>query len=133
MSSTSAPTSRLTHLLMERHPAHHAPHVGRNILTRRLDALIKAGILEKRAYSTRPPRFEYHLTDRGYDAAALLLAMMSYGESWSFEPGREPILGCSIERPAVVSARSLTLPQFEYLCGVPSNGKVRRESTAHGA
>lgn len=65
--------------------------IGRNILTKRLDALITAGVLEKRAYSERPPRFEYLLTEKGYDAAVLLLAMMTFGERWAFSAGREPI------------------------------------------
>ena len=35
--------------------------IGRNILARRLETLVGAGVLEKRAYESRPPRFEYHL------------------------------------------------------------------------
>ena len=34
-----------------------------NMLTRRLAALVEAGMLEKRRYSERPPRDEYVLTD----------------------------------------------------------------------
>jgi Predicted transcriptional regulators len=30
-----------------------------NMLTRRLTALVEAGMLERRAYSERPPRYEY--------------------------------------------------------------------------
>lgn len=65
--------------------------IGRNILTRRLAHLVEAGVLERRPYEVRPPRFEYHLTDKGYDAAKVLLAMMSFGDRWQFPRGREPI------------------------------------------
>ena len=65
--------------------------IGRNILTRRLSALVEAGVLEKRRYQERPPRYEYHLTDMGYDAAKVLVAMMPFGEAWFFEPDRAPI------------------------------------------
>jgi len=65
--------------------------IGRNILTRRLALLVEQGLLEKRRYSERPPRFEYHLTDKGYDAAKLLVAMMAFGEAWYFDRGQEPI------------------------------------------
>jgi DNA-binding HxlR family transcriptional regulator len=65
--------------------------VGRNILSRRLERLVEQGVLTRTAYQARPPRFEYHLTDKGYDAARVLLAMMGFGERWQFEPGREPI------------------------------------------
>jgi DNA-binding HxlR family transcriptional regulator len=66
--------------------------IGRNILTRRLSKLVEQGILERRRYQERPARHEYHLTEKGYDAAKLLLAMMPFGESWFFDTGREPIL-----------------------------------------
>jgi DNA-binding HxlR family transcriptional regulator len=33
-----------------------------NILTRRLNALVGSGLLERRRYSERPPRYEYLLT-----------------------------------------------------------------------
>jgi DNA-binding HxlR family transcriptional regulator len=65
--------------------------IGRNILTTRLAKLVEEGVLERRAYEARPRRYEYHLTEKGYDAAKVLLAMMPFGEAWTFEPGREPI------------------------------------------
>ena len=36
-----------------------------NMLTRRLNALVEAGLLERRRYSEQPPRDEYVLTARG--------------------------------------------------------------------
>jgi DNA-binding HxlR family transcriptional regulator len=65
--------------------------IGRNILTRRLTRLVEQGVLERRQYQERPPRFEYDLTEKGYDAARVLLAMMPFGEKWLFEGRREPI------------------------------------------
>jgi DNA-binding HxlR family transcriptional regulator len=65
--------------------------IGRNILTRRLALLVDRGLVEKRRYQDRPPRFEYHLTAKGYDAALLLVAMMPFGEEWYFGRGNEPV------------------------------------------
>ncbi len=65
--------------------------IGRNILSRRLELLIDQGLLERRQYQDRPARFEYHLTDKGYDAAKVLVAMMAFGEAWYFDRGKEPI------------------------------------------
>lgn len=65
--------------------------IGRNILTRRLALLVEHGLIDKRQYQERPPRFEYHLTDKGYDAMLPLLAMMPFSERWLFPPGQEPI------------------------------------------
>lgn len=65
--------------------------IGRNILTRRLKKLVEQGVLERHRYQDRPARYEYHLTDKGYDAAKLLLAMMPFGETWLFGEAGEPI------------------------------------------
>ncbi len=52
----------------------------RDLLTRRLRTLELAGLLERRRYSDRPPRFEYLLTDRGRDAGEVLLSLMGFGD-----------------------------------------------------
>lgn len=50
-----------------------------NILSSRLAALTQAGLLEKRRYSERPPRFEYVLTDAGRDFMPILAAVGAWG------------------------------------------------------
>jgi DNA-binding HxlR family transcriptional regulator len=50
-----------------------------NMLTRRLGALVKAGMLERRRYSDRPPRYEYVLTERGRDFRSVIIAMTAWG------------------------------------------------------
>ncbi|MCC6175342.1 MAG: helix-turn-helix transcriptional regulator [Chloroflexi bacterium] len=45
------------------------------MLTRRLKSLVEDGLLERRQYSERPPRFEYVLTERGRTFRPLLLAL----------------------------------------------------------
>ena len=51
----------------------------RDILTNRLRHLESAGVVEKRQYNERPPRFEYHLTSRGRDLAPVVDAMATWG------------------------------------------------------
>lgn len=85
--------------------------IGRNILTRRLALLVEQGLLEKRQYQDRPARFEYLLTDKGYDAAKVLVALMAFGEAWSFGRENEPVRLFSREtgrrvRPELVDAES---------------------------
>lgn len=65
--------------------------VARNMLTKRLAILVDEGLLEKCLYQTNPDRYEYVLTEKGYDATKVLMALMEYGEKWHFEPGNEPI------------------------------------------
>jgi DNA-binding HxlR family transcriptional regulator len=50
-----------------------------NMLTRRLNALVEAGLLERRRYSEHPPRDEYVPTARGRDFRPVLLALMAWG------------------------------------------------------
>jgi DNA-binding HxlR family transcriptional regulator len=50
-----------------------------NMLTRRLNALVEAGLLARRRYSERPPRDEYVLTERGRDFRPVLLALLAFG------------------------------------------------------
>src|SRR3954467_9542296 len=50
-----------------------------NMLTRRLVALVEAGLLERHRYSEHPPRDEYRLTERGRDFRPVLLAMLAWG------------------------------------------------------
>jgi DNA-binding HxlR family transcriptional regulator len=57
--------------------------IARNILTQRLAWLIEAGIIEKRAYAERPPRFEYRLTQKGRDLFPVIIAIMQWGQRWS--------------------------------------------------
>jgi DNA-binding HxlR family transcriptional regulator len=50
-----------------------------NILTRRLKALVEAGLLERRRYSERPPRDEYVLTAAGRDFRPVMWALLAWG------------------------------------------------------
>lgn len=59
----------------------------RDRLTARLRALEEAGVVERRAYSERPLRYEYHLTEAGRDLAPLTQALLAWGDRWlSAEP-----------------------------------------------
>jgi DNA-binding HxlR family transcriptional regulator len=50
-----------------------------NMLTRRLTALVEAGLLQRRRYNERPPRDEYVLTERGRDFRPAMLAILAFG------------------------------------------------------
>lgn len=50
-----------------------------NSLTRRLGALVEAGLLERRRYSERPPRDEYVLTEAGHAFLPVLIALYAFG------------------------------------------------------
>ncbi len=66
--------------------------VSRGVLSKRLSRLVDEGLLSKRAYEIRPPRFEYILTEKGLAFYPVLAAMWRFGEDWLFEEGTEPPL-----------------------------------------
>ncbi len=66
--------------------------IGRNVLTDRLRRLEHEGLLERRQYQERPPRFEYHLTEKGRDFHPVLLAMMRWGDRWLHGSKGAPVL-----------------------------------------
>jgi DNA-binding HxlR family transcriptional regulator len=55
----------------------------RDILTNRLRSLESSGVVEKRHYSERPPRFEYHLTQAGRELRPILLSLGQWGSRWA--------------------------------------------------
>ena len=52
-------------------------NIAPNMLTRRLSALVDAGLLERRRYSERPPRYESILTETGRDFRPVIVAMFT--------------------------------------------------------
>ena len=54
----------------------------RDRLTARLNDLVAVGVLERRPYSTAPPRSDYHLTPSGRDLLPVLHALLQWGDRW---------------------------------------------------
>ncbi len=65
--------------------------ISRNLLTRRLSALMRKGIIEREAYQTRPVRFAYKLSEAGADFVPVLLALTKWGDRWAQPPQGRPI------------------------------------------
>jgi DNA-binding HxlR family transcriptional regulator len=61
--------------------------VARNVLTDRLGRLVEEGVLERVAYSERPPRHEYRLTDKGRDLWPVVHALVTWGDNYAAPDG----------------------------------------------
>jgi DNA-binding HxlR family transcriptional regulator len=70
----------------------------RDILADRLRKLEAAGLVERRPYSERPPRHEYHLTQAGRELFPVLTTLLAWGSKWA------------VDAPKVV---------FRHSCGAP--------------
>jgi DNA-binding HxlR family transcriptional regulator len=66
--------------------------ISRKVLSERLERLVEQGVLQRRAYSDRPPRHEYLLTDKGREFVDVLLAMIAWGDRWTAGDAGPPVL-----------------------------------------
>ena len=65
--------------------------VASNILAKRLDGFVAAGLMEHRRYSERPEHHEYLLTDKGRELQPVIIALTAWGDRWA-APDGPPIL-----------------------------------------
>ena len=66
--------------------------MSRNVLTRRLNSIVEAGLLERRKYQDRPERHEYVVTDMGRDYWKVVTAMATWSDTWLSGPAGPPIV-----------------------------------------
>jgi DNA-binding HxlR family transcriptional regulator len=111
-----------------------------NMLTRRLNALVEAGLLERRRYSEHPPRDEYVLTERGRDFRPVLWALLAWGNKHFAPEGKSVVLvdsatGAEAD-PVLVDRRTgrrLVEPDFGTAPGPAANARTRQRHAARGA
>lgn len=61
--------------------------IARNVLQARLERLIEQGVVERRLYQERPPRYEYRLTEKGIDLWPVVTSLMQWGDRHTPPPG----------------------------------------------
>ncbi len=111
-----------------------------NMLTRRLAALVEAGLLERRRYSERPPRDEYLLTERGRDFRPVLWALLAWGNKHFAPEGKSVVIvdsktGAEAD-PVLVdraTGRPLVEPDFRSASGPAASERTRRRYARAGA
>lgn len=103
-----------------------------NMLTRRLAGLVQAGLLEKRRYSERPPRYEYVLTECGRDFQSVIIAMHAWGNRHFAPEGASVLLVNAatgkVADPVIVdrnSPRPLQQSEFRLAAGPRANARTR--------
>jgi DNA-binding HxlR family transcriptional regulator len=108
-----------------------------NMLTRRLNALVESGLLERRRYSERPPRDEYVLTEMGRDFRPVLWTMLAFGNK-HFAPEGPSVVIVDSETgvpadPILVdraTGRPLTVPAYRAAAGPAADEHVRQRYSA---
>ena len=108
-----------------------------NMLTRRLNALVEAGLLERRRYSERPPRDEYVPTARGRDFQPVLVTLLAWGNKHFAPSGASVQLintktGAAVE-PILIdraTGRPIQKPDYAFAPGPAAPERTRRRYAA---
>ena len=104
-----------------------------NMLTRRLNALVASGLLERRRYNEHPPRDEYVLTARGRDFRMVTVALLTWGNRHFAPEGASVMLvdaqsGVPVD-PVLVdreTGRPITEADHRYVAGPAAGARVRQ-------
>ncbi|MFL6709404.1 MAG: winged helix-turn-helix transcriptional regulator [Massilia sp.] len=67
-------------------------NIAPNMLTRRLSDLVGSGLMIRRQYQDRPPRFEYVLTEAGVAFQPVLLALAKWGNEYLSPEGASIVM-----------------------------------------
>lgn len=112
-----------------------------NMLTRRLNRLVEAGILERRRYNERPPRDEYVPTECGRDFRPVLWALLAWGNKHFAPEGASVLLVDTKTGAAAVptmidqtTGRPLVARDFKLVAGPmadeSTHERIRRRNAA---
>jgi DNA-binding HxlR family transcriptional regulator len=108
-----------------------------NMLARRLNALIEAGLLERHRYNEHPPRDKYVPTARGRDFRPILVALLAWGNKHFAPEGASVLLvnrstGNAVDPVLVDGAtgRPITDPEYAFAAGPAAGERTRRRYPA---
>ena len=103
-----------------------------NMLARRLEALVKNGLMVKRRYCNHPPRYEYLLTDEGRAFRPVLVALVAFGNRHLAPQGPAVVLADrntgTLAEPVVidrVSGKPVDDDAFIFAAGPTATERVK--------
>jgi DNA-binding HxlR family transcriptional regulator len=102
-----------------------------NILSKRLNALVEDGFLERHRYSKKPPRDEYLLTPLGRDFRMVIVALYAWGNQHFSQEGTSLLLVDAksgvVANPIMVdqeSGRPITEADYIFVSGPNASQKM---------
>src|SRR6476620_5504233 len=110
-----------------------------NMLTRRLNSLVEAGLLDRRRYSEHPPRHEYVPTVRGRDLRPVIISLLAWGNKHFAPEGPSVVLinrktGAAVDPiladPA--TGRPVEEPDYALAAGPAAGPRIRQRYRAIG-
>jgi DNA-binding HxlR family transcriptional regulator len=110
-----------------------------NILTRRLTALVAEGLMERRQYLEKPPRYEYVLTESGRTFKPVMIALLAWGNEQFSPDGVSVVLtdlhtGTTVDPVLVDRASGTPITEENYVLGAgPAASDGVRNRMAYAA
>ncbi|WP_425553987.1 winged helix-turn-helix transcriptional regulator [Dactylosporangium salmoneum] len=86
--------------------------VSRRALAEKLAALVEHGVLRRREYHARPPRYDYVLTAKGEGLLPVLVALQDWGSRHVMGDGRLDAIGTAAEAHRVHGLVGHPVPEF---------------------
>ena len=110
--------------------------IATNMLSRRLTVLVAEGLLERRQYCEKPPRYEYVLTPLGLDFRPIILTLVDWGNK-HFEPegASAQLTDIATGKPVDLilvdrnTGKPITLEDHAVLPGPAASERVRQRLT----
>jgi DNA-binding HxlR family transcriptional regulator len=114
--------------------------ISRKVLAERLRWLTENGVLERREYSSKPPRYEYVLTVKGLELFEVLMVMVRWGDKWlageagpPFSTGTTRAVRPVTSNCTAPSAASRCLPPTSMCCPAPARPRPAGRSPESAA
>lgn len=79
--------------------------IATNILAKRLEGLVAAGLMELRPPPSRADHVEYHLTRKGLELKPVIAALTEWGDAW-LGPGPVVFRDATTDRPVALTFQS---------------------------
>jgi DNA-binding HxlR family transcriptional regulator len=113
--------------------------IPKKILAARLKVLLEEGVLRRRAYETRPRRYEYLLTEKGHELYLPAIALMRWGDRWTSGSNGAPVKlrhnACGRHFHAVVACsecrQELNVRDVSYRDGPGAGTSPRLDTRRH--
>jgi DNA-binding HxlR family transcriptional regulator len=86
-----------------------------HLLNTRLRRMEADGLVERRLYRERPPRYEYHLTPKGHELDPVLMMLRTWGRKWEGD--------CPPGEPAVRLTHKASGFELDDLWQIPGGGR----------
>lgn len=86
-----------------------------HLLSTRLKRMEQDGLIERRAYSERPPRYAYYSTKKGQELDPVLMMLRTWGRKWEGD--------CADGQPATMLRHKASGTVIDDLWQIPGGGK----------